>query len=84
MFALSALVPMLATSMAAPFLMQLGAVALIGVSIGIGIQLLDKFVFKRIESRVAKREDLAFEKKLTKNFRRPRVREVSIFRFKRI
>lgn len=64
MFALSALVPMLATSMAAPFLMQLGAVALIGVSIGIGIQLLDKFVFKRIESRVAKREDLAFEKKV--------------------
>ena len=64
MFALSALVPMLATSMAAPFLMQLGAVALIGVSIGIGIQLLDKFVFKRIESRVAKREDLAFENKV--------------------
>lgn len=64
MFALSALVPMLAASMAAPFLMQLGAVALIGVSIGIGIQLLDKFVFKRIESRVAKREDLAFEKKV--------------------
>lgn len=64
MFALSALVPMLATPMAAPFLMQLGAVALIGVSIGIGIQLLDKFVFKRIESRVAKREDLAFENKV--------------------
>ncbi|PTO38183.1 hypothetical protein C6P52_10205 [Enterococcus mundtii] len=64
MFALSALVPMLATSMAAPFLMQLGAVALIGVGIGIGIQLLDKFVFKRIESRVAKREDLAFENKV--------------------
>lgn len=64
MFALSALVPMLTTSMAAPFLMQLGVVALIGVSIGIGIQLLDKFVFKRLESRVAKREDLAFEKKV--------------------
>ncbi|MBO0462313.1 hypothetical protein JZO83_11135 [Enterococcus sp. DIV1298c] len=64
MFAVAALVPALATTMAAPFLLQLGAVALIGVAIGIGVQLLDKFVFKRIESKVAKKENLEHAEKI--------------------
>ncbi|MGM9903824.1 MAG: hypothetical protein ACI32O_07845 [Enterococcus sp.] len=64
MYAMSAVFPALAFSLAMPYLAQIGTFALIGVGIGVGVQLVDRLVLKPIENHIVERENKSFEQKI--------------------
>lgn len=60
------LMPIIAPGLVGAGIFTLGTVALMGVSVGIGAQLIDKFGLKKVENHLNKREEKNFDQKLEK------------------
>ncbi|HGF7255731.1 hypothetical protein [Enterococcus faecium] len=60
------LMPIIAPGLVGAGIFTLGTVALMGASVGIGAQLIDKFGLKKVENHLNKREEKNFDQKLEK------------------
>lgn len=60
------LMPIIAPGLVGAGIFTLGTVALMGTSVGIGAQLIDKFGLKKVENHLNKREEKNFDQKLEK------------------
>lgn len=60
------LMPVIAPGLVGAGIFTLGTVALMGASVGIGAQLIDKFGLKKVENHLNKREEKNFDQKLEK------------------
>ncbi|HFC9130980.1 TPA: hypothetical protein QFN59_000972 [Enterococcus faecium] len=60
------LMPIIAPGLVGADIFTLGTVALMGASVGIGAQLIDKFGLKKVENHLNKREEKNFDQKLEK------------------
>ncbi|EME7211814.1 hypothetical protein OHL96_001453 [Enterococcus faecium] len=63
------LMPIIAPGLVGAGIFTLGTVALMGASVGIGAQLIDKFGLKKVENHLNKREEKNFDQKLEKALR---------------
>lgn len=63
------LMPIIAPGLVGAGIFTLGTVALMGASVGIGAQLIDKFGLKKVENHLNKREEKNFNQKLEKALR---------------
>ncbi|EGP5712334.1 hypothetical protein DQ182_09855 [Enterococcus faecium] len=63
------LMPIIAPGLVGAGIFTLGTVALMGTSVGIGAQLIDKFGLKKVENHLNKREEKNFDQKLEKALR---------------